>query len=105
MSKMLLVLVAASQTFYEAKVPTFGCNSSADVAKLQALRTDPAGFKKELIAQVAYGQCIAIDKGVVIDGSIEEAEKAVLRVGRAVDPPGYMAPLDDFTETTKAQTP
>lgn len=105
MHALLVVLVAASQLLYEAKVATFGCNSSAEVAKLVSLRSDKEAFEKLLYTQVAYGQCIAIAQGAVIAGAPEDGNADVLRLGEQIDPPGYMAPSSDFNakagETSK----
>jgi len=97
MGLIVAVLVAAAQmTIYEAKVATFGCNSSKEVAQLQRIRSDKKAYDKLLLEQMLSGQCIVILEGTVVDGSIEATEASVLRVGRRASPPGYMAPLDDF---------
>jgi hypothetical protein len=100
MHVLLVVLAALSQVFYEAKVPTFGCTSSEEVAKLQSLRADTEAFNKQLYTQVFHGHCIPIEQGSVVDGVLEGADAAVIRVGAQVDPPGYMAPAGDFKPKT-----
>jgi hypothetical protein len=52
---ILAVLVSASSMFYEAQVPSFGCNSGAEVAKLQSVRSDAQVFQKLLAEHVLYG--------------------------------------------------
>lgn len=96
MLTLLAVLVAATQVFYEAKVPTFGCTSSREVAELLSLRSDAKAFQTRLYLQVFQGQCMPIAKGAVVDGMVETTDSSVLRVQRQSDPPGYMAPLGDF---------
>jgi len=96
MYMLLAILGSAFQVLYRAEVPTFGCNSSAEVAELRKMRADPEAFLKRLQAQMVYGQCIAIDKGAVVEGTIEKADTSVLRINADKDPPGYMVPLDDF---------
>jgi hypothetical protein len=49
-----------------------------------------------LLEQQLYGQCVTISKGTVVEGSIETADKSILRVNMQVDPPGHEAPLGDF---------
>ena len=92
----LAVLVAAAQVFYEAKVATFGCTSSREVAQLLSLRTNSKAFQTRLYLQVFQGQCMPIAKGAVVDGMAEATDSSVLRVQRQNDPPGYMAPIGDF---------
>jgi hypothetical protein len=96
MLSMLIALAAAAQVFYEAQVPTFGCNSSREVAQLQSLRSDTKAFQTRLYSQVFQGQCMPIAKGAVVDGMVEADDTSVLRVQRQADPPGYMAPIADF---------
>jgi hypothetical protein len=90
------VLVSAFQMLYQAQVPTFGCNSSAEVSELRKIRADADAFLQRLQAQMVYGQCIAIEKGAVVEGTMEKADTSVLRINAQKDPPGYMVPLDDF---------
>lgn len=96
MLTMLAVVLAATQVFYEAKVPTFGCTSSREVAQLLKLRSDNEAFQRHLYLQVFHGQCMPIAKGAVVDGMVETSDGSVLRVQRQSDPPGYMAPIGDF---------
>jgi hypothetical protein len=93
---ILAVLVSAFQMLYQAEVPTFGCNSSAEVAELRRLRGDADAFLQRLQAQMVYGQCIAIEQGAVVEGTIEKADTSVLRINAQKDPPGYMVPVGDF---------
>ena len=43
-----------------------------------------------------YGECVAILKGTLVQGSIGAADYSILRVNQEIDPPGYEAPLGDF---------
>jgi len=43
-----------------------------------------------------YGECVTILKGTLVQGSVEAADKSILRVNQQVEPPGYEAPRDDF---------
>jgi hypothetical protein len=83
---------------YEALVMTYGCNSSAEVAELERIRSDPKAFQKLLLTQIAYGQCIGIGKGTVVDGVLEHGESSILRIEARSSPPGYMAPAGDFRQ-------
>jgi hypothetical protein len=97
MYPLLVVLAAAAASLmYEAKVPSFGCNSSVEVAKLQKVRSDQTAFQGLLYQQVLSGQCGPIDRGTVVEGTVVAADPTVLHVGANVDPPGYMVPVDDF---------
>ena len=97
MSTILAVALVASQmTYYEAKVTTFGCTSIEDVSELQKVRSDQKAFQMALLEKQIYGECVAILKGTVVEGSIEATDTSILRVTRRADPPGYEAPLDDF---------
>jgi hypothetical protein len=89
---LLLVL----EPRYEARTMTFGCNSTAEVVELQRIRSDPRAFQKLLFTQMAYGQCIAIGKGAVVEGSVEAGDRSILRIEARTSPPGYMAPAEDF---------
>ena len=99
---MLLALVltltptALTQTAYQAKVLTFGCNSTSEVAELQRVRPDRAAFQKQLYAKIVYGQCIAIAEGSVVEAAAEPGDPTVLRIAARTSPPGYMAPVSDF---------
>jgi hypothetical protein len=83
-------------TAYQAKVLTFGCNSTREVAELQRIRSDQAAFQKQLYAKIVYGQCIAIAEGAVVEATVERGEPPVLRIAARTSPPGYMAPMSDF---------
>jgi hypothetical protein len=96
MSLILAVLVAASQTMYEAKVTTFGCFSIEDVSKLQSIRSNQKAFQSALIDKVMYGYCHPIQKGEVLEGWIETTDTSMLLVFSQSVPPGYVAPLNDF---------
>jgi hypothetical protein len=96
MYSILLLFISSAPVLYEAQVSSFGCTSSAEVTQLQKVRTHPEAFQKLLFTQAAYGQCIAIAKGAVVEGSVEQADIALLRINERRDPPGYMAPSGDF---------
>jgi hypothetical protein len=96
MNAILAALVAAQLTMYEAKVVTFGCNSNEAASELQHMRGDKDGFAKRLQQQMFLGECIEIAKGTVIGGSVMPTNSQLLVVGEQVDPPGYLAPLEDF---------
>jgi hypothetical protein len=95
---ILAVLVAAAlPSFYQAKVTSFGCFSIEEVHQLEGLRSDPKAFQMALIKKQVDGQCVMILKGTTVEGWVESTDKSILRVNKRVDPPGYEAPLDDFT--------
>ncbi len=96
MYPILAVLVATSPVYFEAKVATFGCNSTQYVTQLQKLRSDNTEFQKFLYQQVFLGQCVPINKGSVVQGAVESDDSSVLRVNGEIDPPGYMSPVTDF---------
>jgi hypothetical protein len=87
----LAVLVAALQTYYVAKVPSFPCNS-IDLSQLQSVRSDPKALRVALTEKQIYGQCVEILKGTVVEGSIDATDTSILRVNQEIDPPGYDAP-------------
>jgi hypothetical protein len=93
---LAVVLVASQTTYYMAKVPSFGCNSSGDLSQLQSVRSDPKALRIALTEKQIYGQCVEILKGTVVEGSIDTTDTSILRVNMQSDPPGYDAPLDDF---------
>ena len=93
---MLGALLAASQILYVANTATFGCSSIEEIAKLQRLRSARKAFQTELYEQIFQGQCVEIAKGKVVEGSIDAGDPSILRVDRRVEPPGFVAPLDDF---------
>ena len=88
--------VSASPAFYEATVKTFGCNSIETVSTLQGLRSDPKAFQMALYEQIFHGECVEITKNTAVEGAVEPNATSILRVNGDTDPPGYMAPLDDF---------
>jgi hypothetical protein len=94
---LLAGLVPQTQTVYQAKVLTFGCNSSTEVVELQRIRSDSTAFQKQLYAKIVYGQCIAIAEGAVVEAVVEKGDPAILRIAARTSPPGYMAPVCDFT--------
>ena len=100
---VLVVLVSASQILYEAQVASFGCNSNVEVSKLQGIRSDAEAFQKLLTAQVAYGQCVTIPRGAVVEGSTADTQTSTLLINAKSDPPGYIVPLRDF-KLKKADT-
>jgi len=93
---LAIALVASQTTYYEAKVTTFGCTSIDLVAQLQKLRADGKAFHAALMEKQIYGECVAILKGTLVQGSIEATADSTLRVNQEIDPPGYEAPLGDF---------
>ena len=98
MPMILGAVVSASMLLYEAKVPTFGCNSSAEVLELQTARPDEKTFGQLLTVKAAYGQCVAIPQGTVVEGPKPDVETdtATLLINARNDPPGYLVPLKDF---------
>jgi hypothetical protein len=93
---LAMALVASQTTYYEAKVTSFGCTSIEAVSQLQKVRSDEKAFQAALLEKQMYGECVAILKGTLAQGSIEAADSSILRVNGEVEPPGYEAPLDDF---------
>ena len=91
-----IALVASQTTYYEAKVTTFGCTSIDAVSRLQKVRSDGKAFQAALMEKQVYGECVAILKGTLVQGSIEASDDSILRVNQEIDPPGYEAPLADF---------
>jgi len=105
MSTTLVVLAVASQlTYYQAKVPTFGCNSAEEVSELRSIRPDKKAFSAALAEKKAYGQCIEILQGTVVEGTIE-TDESILRVNMQIDPPGYQVPREDFELKALDQKP
>jgi hypothetical protein len=88
--------LASQKTYYEAKVSTFGCTSIDAVSDLQKVRADAKAFQAALVEKQIYGECVAILKGTLVQGSVEDADESILRVNDEIDPPGYEAPLGDF---------
>jgi hypothetical protein len=96
-SPLLVALVAAAQTtYYEAKVTTFACTSIPEVHRLQGLRADPKAFQMALIEKQVHGECFAVLQGTVVEGEVESKDAAILRINKAIEPPGFEAPLKDF---------
>ena len=93
---LAVALVASQMTYYEAKVTSFGCTSIDAVSQLQKVRSDQKAFQMALMEKQMYGECVTILKGTLVQGSIEAADKSILRVNQQVEPPGYEAPRDDF---------
>lgn len=93
-----VALVAAHATYYEAKVTTFGCNSIAEVSQLRSVQSDSKAFKTALFQERLYGQCVIVPTGMVVEGSVEDTDKSILRINARTDPPGFEAPLSDFKE-------
>ena len=91
-----MALAASQTTYYEAKVMTFGCTSIDAVSQLQKVRSDGKAFQVALMEKQIYGECVAILKGTLVQGSIEASDNSILRVNQEIDPPGYEAPLGDF---------
>jgi hypothetical protein len=94
---LTVLVVAAQSVYYEAKVSTFGCFSVAEVQELQRVRDDAKAFQMALLTKQMQGQCIGIVKGTLVEGVVAGRNKSILRVNGKIDPPGYEAPLDDFT--------
>jgi hypothetical protein len=94
---ILAVALVASQTvYYEAKVTSFGCTSIDAISQLQKVRSDQKAFQMALMEKQMYGECVTILVGTLVQGSVEAADKSILRVNGQVEPPGYEAPRDDF---------
>jgi hypothetical protein len=93
---ILIVLVAASQLMYEAKNTTFGCYSVEDVSELQSVRSDEKAFQMAFLQKRAYGDCVDIPQGTVVEGSIEPTDTSKLLVLIEKAPPPFEAPLEDF---------
>ena len=93
---LAVALVASQTTYYEAKVTSFGCTSIDAVTQLQKVRSDQKAFQMALIEKQMYGECVTILKGTLVHGSIEAADKSILRVNEEIDPPGYEAPSRGF---------
>ena len=93
---LAVALVASQTTYYEAKVTSFGCTSIDAVSQLQKVRSDQKAFQMALMEKQMYGECVTILKGTLVQGSVEAADKSILRVNQQVEPPGYEAPRDDF---------
>lgn len=104
MPLILAALVAASPLFYQAKVPSFGCTSNDEVAKLQQMRSDQKAFQSELMQEIFYGECVEITKGQFVEGAVEAAHPSMLVVDRRILPPGYIAPIGDFELKPKGES-
>jgi hypothetical protein len=93
---LAILVVSAAPLLYVAQAPSFGCSSRAEVSKLQSVRSDMDTFRQRLTEQVAYGQCVTIPQGTVVEGSITDAATSTLLINAKSDPPGYVVPLQDF---------
>jgi hypothetical protein len=93
---LAVALVASQTTYYEAKVASFGCTSIDAVSELQKVRSDQKAFQMTLIEKQMYGECVSVLQGTLVHGSIDAADKSILRVNEDIDPPGYEAPSEDF---------
>ena len=92
----ILAVLAASQLVYEAQVTTFGCTSIEDVSELQSVRSDEKAFLMAFIQKRAYGECVDIPQGTVVEGAIEPNNSSMLLVLIEKAPPPFEAPLADF---------
>jgi hypothetical protein len=90
------VLLVGSQTLYVANKPTFGCTSIEETANLEHLRSQNRVFRSELYEQMFQGQCVEINRGKVVEGSIAAGNSSLLLIDRQIQPPGFIAPLRDF---------
>ena len=93
---LFAILIAASQLVYEAKVTSFGCYSVEDVSELQKVRSDETAFQMAFLQKRAYGNCVDIPQGTVVEGSIEPTDPSKLVVLIEKAPPPFEAPLEDF---------
>ena len=91
-----ILLVGLQTTYYVAKVTSFGCSSIEAAHQLQQVRADQKAFQESLMEKQMSGECVTILQGTLVQGSVEDRDKAILRVNEQVEPPGYEAPLDDF---------
>jgi hypothetical protein len=89
-------LAAAASLIYEAKITSFGCYAVEDVSELQRIRSDENAFQTAFLIKRAYGNCVDIPKGTVIEGSIEPTDPSKLVVLIENAPPPFEAPLEDF---------
>ncbi|HTT84475.1 MAG TPA: hypothetical protein VMF67_13420 [Rhizomicrobium sp.] len=89
-------LAIAAHALFAAKIATFGCSSLDEVARLQHLRPDQRAFQTELMQQMFYGQCVAIEPGKLVIADSQASDPQVLLIDRAIEPPGYLAPAIDF---------
>jgi len=96
MANILSVLAASSQVFYQALVPSFGCNTAATITQLEYLRVDQKAFEAMLSQKLVEGDCVQFTTGSVVEGIADDADPDILRVQTMVDPPGYLAPSSDF---------
>jgi len=95
MSSPATVAIVA-HVLFAAKIATFGCSSLDEVSRLQHLRPDQKAFQTELMQQMFYGQCVAIEPGKLVIADIEASDPHILLIDRAIEPPGYLAPAIDF---------
>ncbi len=83
MQTFIVLAAAAQTTYYEAKVASFGCNSIQEVRELLSLRSDPKAFPMALLTKQVEGQCVAIQQGTKVEGSIEDGTRRRLHRQRA----------------------
>lgn len=95
MAASLAVLIAA-QTIYMAKLDSFGCTSPRTVSDLQKIRTEEKTFQTELYKRIFQGECILIMRSTLVEGSLYDQDSSMMLVNRSIQPPGYVAPSDDF---------
>lgn len=93
---LAVLLTITPLTYYAAKVPSFACTSMAEVHRLKGLREEPQAFVMALVEKQVHGECFAITAGTVVEGAIEDADPAILRINKTLEPPGFEAPLEDF---------
>jgi len=93
---LAVVLVASQTTYYVAKTTSFGCTSIEAADHLRSLRSDQKALQAALMEKQVSGECVTILQGTLVQGSIEESDRSILRVNQEVEPPGYEAPFEDF---------
>lgn len=96
MAAGIAILIAAAQTIYVAKLDSFGCTSTETVSNLQTIRTQEKSFQSDLYQKIFQGECTLIIKNTLVEGSLFEHDPSMMLVNRAVQPPGYLAPSNDF---------
>jgi hypothetical protein len=99
---LFAVALTAAQTYYEAKVTSFGCTSIEVVKELQDIRSDQTAFQAALLQKQMYGECVMVLKGTIVQGSVEASDSSILRLNQQIEPPGYEAPRDDFEIKARA---
>jgi hypothetical protein len=96
---LITTLLVTSQLLYVANRTTYGCSSIEELNSLERIRGDRKAFRAELYEQIFAGQCVEINKGKVVEGSVDSTRTTVLLVDRRIEPPGFLAPLRDFRES------